>query len=134
MYIKPRDEWKAIFHTNYGLFEPLVMFFGMTNSPAMFQMMINNIFQDLIVEGIVVIYLNNILIFTRTVEEHARAVQRVLEILVEHKLFLYLKKCKFQKKQIKYLDLVISENKVSIDPVKVAGVCKWLIPENKTNI
>jgi len=97
-------------------------------------MMINNIFQDLIVEGIVVIYLNNILIFTRTVEEYTRAVQRVLEILVEHKLFLYLKKCKFQKEQIKYLDLVISENEVSIDPVKVARVCEWPIPENKTNI
>ena len=96
--------------------------------------MINNIFQDLIVEGIVVIYLNNILIFTRTVEEYTRAVQRVLEILVEHKLFLYLKKCKFQKEQIKYLDLVISENEVSIDPVKVARVCEWPIPENKTNI
>jgi len=97
-------------------------------------MMINNIFQDLIVEGIVVIYLNNILIFTRTVEEHTRAVQRVLEILVEHKLFLYLKKCKFQKEQIKYLDLVILENEISIDPVKVARVCKWPILENKTNI
>jgi len=54
--------------------------------------------------------------------------------LVEHKLFLYLKKCKFQKEQIKYLDLVISENEVSIDPVKVARVCEWPIPENKTNI
>ena len=84
--------------------------------------MINNIFQDLIAEGIVVVYLDNILIFTKTVEEHTRAVQRVLEILTEYKLFLCLEKCEFQKEQIKYLDLVILENKVSMDLVKVTGV------------
>ena len=72
--IKPRDKWKAAFHTNCSLFEPLVMFFGMTNSLATFQTMMNDIFQDLIIEGIVVVYLDNILIFTRTVEEHAKTV------------------------------------------------------------
>jgi len=55
-------------------------------------------------------------------------------MLAEHKLFLYPKKCKFQKKQIEYLGLVISENKVSMDPIKVAGVCKWSTLENKTDI
>ena len=68
--IKPRDEWKAAFHTNRGLFEPLMMFFGMTNSPATFQTMMNDIFRTLIAEGIVVVYLDDILIFTRTEEEH----------------------------------------------------------------
>jgi len=68
--IKPRDEWKAAFHTNHGLFEPLVMFFGMTNSPATFPTMMNNIFRTLIAEGIVVVYLDDILIFTRTEKEH----------------------------------------------------------------
>jgi len=71
------------------------MFFGMTNSLATFQTMMNDIFQDLIVEGIVVVYLDNIFIFTRTVEEHARAVWRVLEVSVEHKLFFCPGKCKF---------------------------------------
>jgi len=68
--IKPRDEWKAAFRTNRGLFEPLVMFFGITNSPAIFQTMMNNIFRTVIAEGIVVVYLDNILIFTKTEEEH----------------------------------------------------------------
>jgi hypothetical protein len=63
------DEWKAAFRTNRGLFEPLVMYFGLTNSPAIFQTMMNEIFQDLITEGVVSIYLNNILIFTNTFEE-----------------------------------------------------------------
>jgi len=132
--IKPGDEWKAAFCTNHGLFEPLVMFFGMTNSPATFQTMMDDVFRTVIAEGIVVVYLDDILIFTKTEEEHERAVQRVLEILAEHKLFLCLEKCEFHRKQIEYLGLVISENKVVMDPVKVAGVCEWPVPENRTDI
>jgi len=98
------------------------MFFGMTNSLATFQTMMNDIFQDLIAEGIMVVYLDDILIFTRTEEEHAKAIRWVLQVLQEHKLFLRPEKCKFCKKQIKYLGLIISENEVSIDLVKVTGV------------
>jgi len=72
--IKPGDEWKVVFQTNRGLFKPLVMFFGMTNSLATFQTMMNNIFWNLIVEGIVVVYLDDILIFTKTEEEHVQVV------------------------------------------------------------
>jgi len=132
--IKPGDEWKAAFQTNRGLFEPLVMFFGMTNSLATFQTMMNNIFWDLIAEGIMVVYLDDILIFTRTEEEHTKAIKRVLQVLREHKLFLHPEKCEFYKERIEYLGLVISENEVSMDPVKVAGVREWPTPENKTDI
>src|SRR5215470_17768162 len=66
--IKEGDEFKAAFQTNRGLFEPLVMFFGLTNSPATFQTMMNDIFQDLIMEGVVSVYMDDILIFTRTKE------------------------------------------------------------------
>jgi len=132
--IKSGDEWKAAFRTNCGLFEPLVIFFGMTNSPATFQTMMNDIFRTVIAEGIVVVYLDDILIFTKIEEEHERAVRRVLEILAEHKLFLRPEKCEFHQKQIEYLGLVISENKVAMDPVKVAGVHDWPIPENQTNV
>jgi len=132
--IKPRDKWKAAFRTNRGLFEPLIMFFGITNSPATFQTMMNNVFRTVIAEGIVVVYLDDILIFTKIEEEHERAVQRVLEILMEHKLFLCLEKCEFHQKQIEYLRLVISENKVVMDPVKVAGVREWPVLENQTDV
>jgi len=132
--IKPGDEWKAAFRTNCGLFEPLVMFFGMTNSPATFQTMINNVFRTVIAEGIVVVYLDDILIFTKTEEEHEQAVWRVLEILMEHKLFLCPEKCEFHWKQIEYLGLVISENKVAMDPVKVTRVREWSVPENRTDV
>jgi len=132
--IKPGDEWKAAFWTNQGLFEPLVMFFDMTNSPATFQTMMNDIFWDLIAEGIMVVYLDDILIFTRTEEEHAKAIRRVLQVLQEHKLFLCLEKYKFCKERIEYLELVISENEVSMDLVKVAGVREWPTLENKTDV
>ena len=68
--IKPGDEWKAAFRTNRGLFEHLVMFFRMTNSPTTFQTMMNNVFRTVIAEGIVVVYLDDILIFTKMEEEH----------------------------------------------------------------
>ena len=132
--IKPGDKWKMAFQTNWGLFKPLVMFFGMTNSPAIFQTMMNNIFRDLIAEGIMVVYLNDILIFTRTEEEHTKAIRWVLQVLQENKLFLCLEKYEFCKERIEYLGLVILENKVSMDPVKVAEVREWPTPENKTNV
>jgi len=97
VHIKPGDEWKAAFRINRGLFEPLVIFFGMTNSLATFQTMMNNIFWDLIAEGIMVVYLDNILIFTRTEEEYAKAIRWVLQVLQEHKLFLCPEKCEFCK-------------------------------------
>jgi len=96
--------------------------------------MMNDIFRTLIAEGIIVVYLDDILIFMTTEEEHERAVQRVLEVLVEHKLFLHPGKCEFHRKQIEYLGLVISKNKVKMDLVKVARVRDWPIPENRTDM
>jgi len=96
--------------------------------------MMNDIFRTLIAKGIVVVYLDDILIFTKTEEEHERVVQRVLEVLTEHKLFLRPEKCEFHRKQIEYLRLVISENKIEMDPVKVAGVHDWPTPENRTDV
>jgi hypothetical protein len=83
------DEWKAAFHTNRGLFEPLVMYFSLTNSLATFQTMMNEIFQDLITEGIISIYLDNILILTNTSEEHRRITHLVLDHMCKYKLSLW---------------------------------------------
>ncbi len=91
--IQEGDKEKAAFHTNRGLFEPTVMFFGLTNSPATFQWMMNDIFRDLIGEGKVTIYLNDILIFSKNLDEHRRIVKRILQRLRENKLFLKAEKC-----------------------------------------
>ena len=106
----------------------------MTNSPAIFQTIMNDVFRTIIAEGIVVVYLDDILIFTKTEEEHEWVVQRALEILMKHKLFLCLEKCEFHRKQIEYLGLVILENIVAMDPVKVTRVCEWPILENWTDV
>ena len=82
--MKEGDEWKAAFHTNRGLFELLVMFFSLTNSPTTFQTMMNDIFRELIVEGVVVVYLDDILIFTETLEQHWEVMRRVLKLLEEN--------------------------------------------------
>ena len=79
--IRHGDEEKAAFITNRGLFEPLVMFFGLTNSPATFQTMMNDLFRDLISRGKVIVYMDDIMIFSRTLEEHRRIVNEVLKIL-----------------------------------------------------
>ena len=95
---------------NHRLFKLLVMFFSMTNSLATFQTIIYNIFWDLVIKSIIIVYLDNILIFTWILKEYYKIVYRVLEVLAKHKLY------------IEYLDLVISENQVEIDFMKVTGV------------
>jgi hypothetical protein len=85
------------------------MYFGLTNSPATFQTMMNEIFQDLITEGVVSVYLNDILIFTSSIEEHHRITRLVLDRMREHKLYLRPEKCEFEKTWIEYLGVIISQ-------------------------
>jgi hypothetical protein len=115
VWIEDGDEWKAASRTNRGLFEPLVMFFGLTNSPTTFQTMMNDIFSDMISEGVVVVYLDDILIFTKDLDEHRRITQQVLGRLAEHELYLRPEKCEFEKTWIEYLGLIISENRVEME-------------------
>ena len=132
--MKEGDEWKAVFRKNRGLFELLVMFFGLCNSPATFQTMMDDIFDGLITEGVVVVYLDNILIFRKTVEEHQRITWRVMELLQKNNLFLKPEKCEFEKTEVEYLGMIISQNSVKMDPVKVAGVTEWPIPSNRKEV
>jgi hypothetical protein len=132
--IKEGDEWKAAFRTNRSLFEPLMMYFGLTNSPATFQTMMNKIFEDLITQGVISIYLDDILIFTTMLEELRLISRMVMERLCEHKLYLRHEKCKFEKTRIEYLGVIISHNKVEMDPVKIAGVSEWPTPTNKKEV
>ena len=95
------------------------MFFGLCNSPATFQTMMNDILQGFIDWEVVICYMDDILIFTTTLEEHRKVVQEVLETLQKRKLFLKLEKCKFEQKQIEYLGLIISEGSIAMDPIKI---------------
>src|SRR5438309_11787423 len=84
------------------------MFFGLTNSLATFQTMMDDIFEELISEGVVVVYLDDILIFTETIDEHREVTRRALEILQKHKLYLQADKCEFEKTTVEYLRVIIS--------------------------
>jgi len=132
--MKEGDEWKAAFQMSHGLFEPLVMFFGLTNSPSTFQTMMNEIFQDLIMEGVVCVYLDDILIYTKTMEEHCCISRLVLEQLCEHKLFLQHNKCEFECMQIEYLGLMVMHRSITMDLIKVTGVTEWPVPKTKKEV
>jgi hypothetical protein len=128
--IKEGDEWKGAFKTNKGLFEPTVMFFGLCNSPATFQAMMNNIFRDMLNEGWLIIYMDDILIYSSDPEEHRKRTLRILARLRENDLFLKAEKCKFDVKEVEYLGLIISKNKIAMDPTKLAGIRDWPAPTN----
>lgn len=132
--LKDGHEWKAAFKTNRGLFEPLVMFFGLMNSPATFQAMMNTILKDLIDSGKVVVYMDDILIFTETLEEHRKIVLQVLQRLKEHDLYAKPEKCTFEAESIEFLGLIISHNEIRMDPVKVDGVANWPLPRNVKDV
>ncbi len=129
--IREGDEEKATFRTNRGLFKLTIMFFGLTNSPATFQWMMNDIFRNLIGKGKVTIYLDNILIFSKDLKEHKEIVRRILQRLQENKLFLKAEKCEFKVLETEYLGVIISENSIRMDPVKIAGMAEWLMPTKK---
>ncbi len=110
------------------------MFFGLTNSPTTFQWMMNDIFRDMIGEGKVTIYLNDILMFSKDLGEHQRIVKRVLQWLRENKLFLKAEKCEFEVLETEYLGVIISENSIHMDPVKIAGIAEWPMPTKKREL
>jgi hypothetical protein len=134
VHIKEGNKWKAAFYTNRSLFKPLMMYFSLTNSPATFQTMMNEIFHDLILQGVVIVYLDSILIFTDTLEEHRCISWIVMECLHKHKLYLRHDKCEFEKTRIEYLSVIISHKCVEMDPIKIAGVAEWPVPMSKKEV
>lgn len=110
--IKEGDEWGGAFITNRGSFEPQVMYFGLTNFSAIFQALMNVIFADLVAEGKVAVYLDDILIWSNDLTEHRKVVHEVLNCLQEYDLYLCPEKCEFEKSQVEYLGLVISEGRI----------------------
>jgi hypothetical protein len=128
IHIKEGDEYKAAFKTLLGLFEPLVMTFGLCNAPATFQTFMNHIFQDMVDEGHVVVYLNDILIFADNLVLLDKLTHEVLSCLDKFDLYLKPEKCSFAQTTIDYLGLVISEGQITMDPAKVKGITEWPTP------
>ena len=128
--IKEGDQWKAAFITNQGLFEPRVMFFGLTNSSATFQTMMNAIFAQELREGWITIYMDNILIhMDQNKERHRTLVHQTLQKLKENDLFLKPEKCQFEQKRIEFLGVVLENGTIQMDPTKVKVVAEWPQPQ-----
>jgi hypothetical protein len=132
--IKEGNQHKAAFKTEFGLFEPMVMFFGLTNSPATFQCMMDTIFAPLKAKHVLLgtsiqVYMDDILIASSSgMDGHRAAVHDVLDLLAEHDLFLKLEKCKWETDSIDYLGLILEKGVTCMDPTKVSGIRDWLTP------
>jgi len=117
--IKEGDEWKAAFSMPEGSFEPMVMFFGLTNSPAMFQAMMNDLLRDLVVEEKVAVFIDDVMIATETEEGHNEIVEEVLRRLEENDLFVKLDKCVWKVREVEFLGVIIGEDGVRVEKEKV---------------
>lgn len=121
-------EFKTAFKTRYGLFEYLVMPFGLTNAPAQFQAHMQQIFSDLL-DIAVVIYLDDILIFSNNIEEHHHVVRDVLQRLKNHGLYVKLSKCEFHRTSVEFLGMVVSAQGLEMCADKVQTIKEWPVPK-----
>ena len=131
--IKESDIHKTAFRTRYGHYEFLVLLFGLTNAPATFMTLMNDIFREYL-DKFVVVYLDDILIYSRTKEEHLQHVRIVLSTLRKHKLYAKLKKCELAQQQVEYTGHFISGEGISVDPRKVDTIKNWPAPTNVSEV
>lgn len=131
--IKDSDIPKTAFRTRYGHYEYLVMPFGLTNAPAAFMDLMNRVFKPYL-DQFVVVFIDDILIYSKTKEEHSKHLRIVLQTLREHKLYAKLKKCDFWMDRVPFLGHVISGEGISVDPAKVQAVSEWQRPATPTDI
>jgi len=127
--IKEGDEWKAAFMTPKGSFKPTVMFFGLTNSPATFQAMMNELLRDLINTGKVVAFIDDVIVGTETEEGHNEIVAEIIKRLEENDLYVKLEKCKWKVREVGFLGVVIGLDRIKIEEEKVKGVLDWPTPK-----
>lgn len=131
--IREGDEWKTAFNTPTGHYEYLVMPFGLTNAPAVFQALVNDVLRDML-NRFVFVYLDDILIFSNTREEHVHHVQSVLQRLQENSLYVKAEKCEFHVSTVSFLGYIVAKRNLQMDPAKVSAVTTWPVPENRKQL
>ena len=127
--IKEGDKWKVVFTTPEGSFEPMVMFFGLTNSPATFQAMMNKLLRDLINTGKVAAFIDDVIIGTEIEEGHDELVAEVIKRLEENNLYVKPEKCRWKVREVGFLGVVIGLERIKMEEEKVKGVLEWPMPK-----
>ena len=125
--IRPEDIPKTAFSTRYGLYEYLVMSFGLTNAPTYFMYLMNSVFMPEL-DKFMVVFIDDILIYSENEEDHVEHLRVVLTRLREHKLYAKFSKCEFWLRKVPFLRHMLSENGMSVDPSKVQEVMNWKAP------
>ena len=123
--VKEGDEWKVAFTTHMGSFEPVVMFFGMTNLPATFQAIMNEILRDVINEERMAAFVDDVLVEMEMEEEHNEVVEEMLRRLEKNDLYIKPEKCMWRVRKVPFLGVIIGEGKVKMEEDKMEGVLKW---------
>ena len=131
--VKEIDVPKRYFRTRYGHYEFLVMPFGLTNAPATFMDLMNKVFHPYL-NQFVVIFIDDILVYSKDAQEHEHHLRIVLQTLRENKLFEKLSKCDFWLKEVSFLGHIVSDEGIRVDPVKIKAIMNWKPPRNVTEV
>jgi hypothetical protein len=131
--VHEEDVQKTAFRTRYGHYEFTVMPFGLTNAPAVFMRLMNDVFRPLL-DKCVVVFLDDILVFSKSYEEHAQHLRAVFDVLRQHKLYAKLSKCEFGRKEVEFLGHMVSADGIRPLHDKVAAVKDWPRPENLSEL
>ena len=132
--IKESNKWKAAFTMHIGSYKPTVIYFGLTNSPAIFQTIINNLFRDMVNQGSTATFINNIIVATDTKEGHDEIVEEVLRRLEENNLFVKPEKCRWKVREVEFFGVVIGPGRVRMQKEKVDGVLSWPTPRSAKDV
>jgi hypothetical protein len=131
--IRPSDIPKTTFSNKYGLYEFTVMSFGLTNAPAFFMNLMNSVFMDYL-DKFLVVFIDDILIYSQSEEEHVDHSKMVLQRLREHRLYAKLSKCKFWIDEVLFLGNIVNKDGLAVDPKKVADILNWKAPTDARGI
>ena len=133
MRIKDEDIRKTTFRTRYGHYEFVVVPFGLTNAPSTFMCLMNSVFNRCL-DKFVLVFLDDILVYSKNEEEHEENLRLTLKLLREHQLYAKMSKCDFYRDRIQYLGHIISEEGISVDLEKIEAIMNWPTPRNVTDV
>ena len=131
--IRPQDIPKTAFSTRYGLYEYLVMSFGLTNAPAYFMYLMNSVFVPEL-DKFVVVFIDDILVYSENEQDHAKHLKIMLTQLQEHQLYAKFSKCELWLKKVPFLGHILSKEGIAVDPSKVQEVMDWKAPTSVSEV